>query len=167
MLASRRLGLPLTHPVALIGTFFGVGLIPVAPGTFGSLAALPVAWLVRDFAGETGLALACAIFFAAGWWASSQIVQSSGMQDPQFIVIDEVAAEGLLLLAIPQSLLGYGIAFLCFRLFDIVKPPPARSIERNVEGGLGVMLDDLIAAGYAFALFFLLLLIGRASGVVS
>lgn len=162
---SRRLGLPFWHPAILIGTFFGVGFLPFAPGTFGSLAALPLAWLVRDFARREGLALASAILFAAGWWASSQIVEKSRLKDPQSIVVDEVMAQWLLLLAVPQSLVAYALAFFFFRLFDITKPPPARSIERNVKGGLGVMLDDAIAAGYAFAVLIVIFFVGRAGGV--
>ncbi len=162
----RGLGLPYRHPAVLIGTFFGVGLVPFAPGTFGSLAALPVAWLLREFARREGLALAWAILFAAGWWASSRIVESSRQNDPQSIVIDEVTAEWLLLLAVPQSLIAYCLAFVFFRIFDIVKPPPARWIEKNVSGGLGVMLDDGIAAGYAFAVLMVIFFIDRASGVL-
>jgi phosphatidylglycerophosphatase A len=166
MRVTRGLGLPPWHPAVLIATFFGVGFLPIAPGTFGSLAALPVAWLVREFAGREGLTIAWVVLFAAGWWASSRIVEKSREKDPQCVVIDEVAAQGLLLAAVPQSLIAYALAFVFFRLFDILKPPPARWIEENVAGGLGVMLDDAVAGGYALAVSVLLFAIGRASGVL-
>jgi phosphatidylglycerophosphatase A len=153
------------HPAALLGTFFGVGRLPFAPGSCGSLAALGVAWFLRGCLGRNGFALACALLFAAGWWASARIVKATEEKDPQRIVVDEAAAQWLVLLPLPQSLPAYALGFLLFRLFDITKPPPARWVEETIEGGLGVMLDDLVAAGYALALYFLLFAIGKASGV--
>jgi phosphatidylglycerophosphatase A len=161
----RRVPLRPWHPAMLLGTLFGVGLLPLAPGTFGSLAALVVVWLLRGFVGREGLALACALLFAVGWWASSRIVAASGEKDPQAVVIDEAAAQWLILLPLPQSALAYALAFLLFRLFDIAKPPPARWLENTLKGGLGVMLDDLVAAGYALAVLFLLFALGKSSGV--
>ncbi len=166
MRITRGPGLPLWHPAVLIATFFGVGFLPFAPGTFGSLAALLLAWLVRDLVGRSGLAAFCAILFAAGIWAASRIVESEGEKDPQEIVIDEAAAQSLVLLALPQSLLATALAFLFFRLFDILKPPPARFVEKRIAGGLGVMLDDIVAAGYALAALLFLFAIGRAAGVL-
>ncbi len=162
----RSLGVARLDPAFLLATFFGAGLLPFAPGTFGSLALLPAAFLVREFAGRAGLALLCALLFAAGWWASSRIVRKSGEKDPQEIVIDEAAGQSLVLLALPQSLSSFVFAFLFFRFFDIVKPPPARWIERSLGGGLGVMLDDCVAAGYALGALFLLFAIGKAGGVL-
>jgi phosphatidylglycerophosphatase A len=89
--------------------------------------------------------------------AAGRVARASGKHDPGFIVIDEVAAQWLTLLGVPLDWRWFAAAFLLFRLFDITKPWPARTIERRVAGGLGIMLDDVVAALYAV----LLLLIGE------
>jgi phosphatidylglycerophosphatase A len=155
--ADGRLGLPLRHPAALIATWFGSGLLPGMPGTWGSLAALPFAWAIALFIGPAGLAVAAALVFAFGWWAAVHVAAASGRDDPGFIVIDEVAAQWLVLVAAPLDWRAYASAFLLFRVFDITKPWPARTIERRVAGGLGIMLDDVVAAFYGLVL----LLIGE------
>jgi phosphatidylglycerophosphatase A len=152
-----RLGLPLRHPAVLLATGCGAGLLPGMPGTWGSLVALPCAWAIRTLAGDTALAAASCLAFVAGCWASARVARASGRPDPGFIVIDEVAAQWLVLLAAPLDWRAYAAAFLLFRLFDIAKPWPIRRIERCVKGGLGIMLDDVAAAFYAL----LLLLIGE------
>ena len=122
------------------------------PGTWASLAALPCACAICSFGGRAALALAALIAFAVGWWAAARVAHASGAHDPGFIVIDEVAAQWLTLLAAPLDWRWYVAAFLLFRLFDIVKPWPIRSVERRVAGGLGIMLDDIAAALYALVL---------------
>jgi phosphatidylglycerophosphatase A len=121
------------------------------------LAALPCAWAIRSLAGIAGLAAASAIVFAIGCWAAGRIARASGHEDPGFIVIDEVAAQWLVLLVAPLDWRWFAAAFVLFRIFDIAKPWPANAIERRIAGGLGVMLDDVVAAFYAV----LLLLIGE------
>lgn len=145
----QRLGLPAWHPAIVVGTWFWSGLLPVAPGTWGSLAALPLAWLVQERWGAPGLIVGALLIFAAGWWAAAVIVEASGVDDPGAIVIDEVAAQFLVLAAAPQSLIVYVLGFFFFRVADILKPWPASLADRRVPGALGVMLDDVIAAGYA------------------
>jgi phosphatidylglycerophosphatase A len=147
----------LRHPAALFATWFGAGLLPWAPGSWGSLAALPCAWAICALAGPAALAAAAMLVFAAGCWAAAAVARASGHHDPGFIVIDEVAAQWLVLVAAPLDWRAYAAGFLLFRLFDIAKPWPARAIERRVAGGLGIMLDDVAAALYAI----LLLLIGE------
>lgn len=154
---SWRTGLSLGHPAALIATGFGAGFLPVGPGSWGSLTALIAAWFIVAHAGYAALATAAAIAFALGWWASARVVKASGLADPRFVVIDEIAAQWLVLLAVPLDRRWYAAAFLLFRLFDILKPWPIRTVERRVAGGLGVMLDDVMAGLYAV----LLLLIGE------
>jgi phosphatidylglycerophosphatase A len=156
-MARHPLGLPLSHPAALIATWFGAGLLPLAPGSWGSLAALPCAWVICALAGHVGLAAAAILAFAAGCWAAEAVARASGSKDPGFIVIDEVAAQWLVLVAAPLDWRAYLAAFILFRVFDITKPWPARAIERRVAGGLGIMLDDVAAALYAV----LLLLLGE------
>jgi phosphatidylglycerophosphatase A len=141
--------LPFTHPASLIATGFGVGLMPMASGTWGSLAALPVGWLVAMHWGTIGLLAATAIATVAGIWASSVVVKAGTAQDPGLIVIDEIAAMWLTLAFTPLTWWGYLVAFLLFRAADIFKPFPANWCDRNVHGGLGVMLDDLVAGLYA------------------
>jgi phosphatidylglycerophosphatase A len=123
------------------------------------LAALPCGWIIRSFGGTAALAAAATAAFVLGWWAAAQVARSSDHHDPGFIVIDEIAAQWLVLLAAPLDWRFYGAAFLLFRLFDITKPWPARLVERRVAGGLGIMLDDIVAALYALAL----LLIGEGA----
>ncbi len=142
-------GLPLGHPAALLATWFGVGLAPIAPGTWGSLAALPVAWVIEVYAGHAGLLAALGAVFAAGTWAAEVMVRRGRVQDPGFIVIDEVAGMFLTLAFTPLTWWGFAIAFLIFRGADIIKPFPANWCDANVHGGFGVMLDDLVAAIHA------------------
>jgi phosphatidylglycerophosphatase A len=165
--SKARLGLPVRHPAALLATWFGVGLIPIAPGTWGSLAALPVAWAIHSLWGATGLVIAIAIVFFVGWWAAATVSKAGAIKDPGAVVIDEVAGQWLVLLAAPRDPLAWVLAFLLFRIFDIWKPWPVRWADRDITGGLGVMLDDLLAAVYAALALSVLLAIGGVFGVRS
>jgi phosphatidylglycerophosphatase A len=151
----------------VLGTWFGAGLLPVMPGTWGSLSALPCAWVIRGLWGIPGLALAAAIAFAVGCWAAGTLARASGEKDPGAIVIDEVAAQWLVLLPAPLDPLSYAAAFLVFRLFDIWKPWPVGWADHRVHGGPGIMLDDLLAAVYAVLVFSILLVTVGAFGVRS
>ena len=162
---ARPFGLPLWHPAVVLATWFGAGLLPAAPGTWGSLAALPFAWAIRALWGTVGLAIAAATVFIAGWWAAGALAAASGTKDPGAIVIDEVAAQWLVLLAVPLDPPAYVLAFLLFRIFDIWKPWPVCWADHHIAGGLGIMLDDLMAAVYAVLVLSALLAIGGAFGV--
>ena len=142
-------GVTLARADALIATGLGVGLAPFASGTWGSLAALPVGWLIDRAAGTPGLLVAAALATLAGIWASGRLVKRGDVQDPGYIVIDEIAGQWLALAFAPATWWGYAIAFVLFRAADIVKPFPADWCDRHVHVGLGVMLDDLVAAIYA------------------
>jgi phosphatidylglycerophosphatase A len=133
----------------LIATGFGVGKSPKAPGTMGTLAALPFGWLLGEMGGASLLAIATAITFLVGWWASAHYVKISGREDPSEVVIDEVAGMWLTLCFMPQEGLFYGLAFVAFRFFDIVKPWPVSWADKRVKGGFGIMLDDILAGLYA------------------
>lgn len=146
---------PLGHPAVLLATWFGSGLLPRAPGTWGSLAALPFAWLIAGLAGPAGLALAAAAVFGIGCWAAGRYADASDDADPGAVVIDEVAGQWLVLVAAPLSLPAYAAGFLLFRVLDIVKPWPASWADRNLKGGFGIMADDVLAAGYGLALMYL------------
>jgi phosphatidylglycerophosphatase A len=164
---SHRLGLPFWHPAVMLATWFGLGLLPVAPGSWASLAALPFAWAIRSLFGFAGLAAASAVAFLVGWWASGIVARASTVKDPGAVVIDEIAGQWLVLLAAPLDPLAYALAFLLFRVFDTWKPWPARWADRHVKGGLGIVLDDLLAAIYAVIVLLGLLTTRGAFGVRS
>jgi phosphatidylglycerophosphatase A len=144
-----------------------VGFLPIAPGSWASLAALPAAWAIAHRTGVLGLTVAAAIISGLGWWAAATVIKATGTADPPVIVIDEVAGQWLVLLPAPLDPLAYASAFLLFRLFDIWKPWPVRWADRQVKGGLGIMLDDLLAAVYAVGLLAVVLALGGVSGVRS
>jgi phosphatidylglycerophosphatase A len=139
----------LSHPAHFISLGLGSGLAPRAPGTFGTLAAWLVYPLLRTSLSEFVFLAMLACFFAAGVIAAERTGRALGASDHGAIVWDEMVAFWLVLFFTPKSLLWQGAAFVLFRFFDIVKPPPIGWADRRVKGGFGVMLDDLIAAGYA------------------
>jgi phosphatidylglycerophosphatase A len=139
----------LRDPAQLLATGFGVGLLPVVPGTWASLFALPAAWGIITLAGQAGLAIAAASAFVIGIWAAGACVEKQGIPDPGPVVIDEIAGQWAVLLFVPVDLIHYGIGFVLFRAFDIFKPWPVGWADREVKGGLGIMLDDVLAAVYA------------------
>lgn len=140
-----------------IATWFGAGLLKPAPGTWGSIAALPFAWGIASLYGSLGLILGAVLLFAIGVWASTIYDRKTGGHDASEIVVDEVVGVWLTLAVIEPSVLGYALGFVLFRIFDIIKPWPIRWADRRVSGGFGVMLDDVLAAGFAAALLWLLI----------
>jgi phosphatidylglycerophosphatase A len=134
------------RPVAwVIATWFGCGLVPLAPGTVGSAGAIPL-YLVALRGGRIGVAVVAVLVTLVGVWAASVVERDLGEKDPQRVVIDEVA--GMLLTMLPVahvSLRAMVAGFLCFRLLDVVKPWPVRLFER-LPSGWGIVLDD-VAAG--------------------
>ncbi|MBI3444652.1 MAG: phosphatidylglycerophosphatase A [Magnetospirillum sp.] len=151
-MAYRRDGITAFHPACIAATWFGAGLLPKVPGTWGSAAALPLAWIIMSLGGPTMLLAASLVCFLVGWWVSAIYVRRTGVSDPGEVVIDEVAGQWLVLVAAPLDPLSYLIGFGLFRLFDIWKPWPVSWADQRVGGGLGVMLDDILAALYALGL---------------
>jgi phosphatidylglycerophosphatase A len=160
------------HPAHLIATVGGIGHLRPAPGTWGSLAALPIAWFAWQVGGAALLLAAAAAAFVLGLWASAVMVHNSANKDPGFIVIDEVAGQLLAALPIalwsgrsvgPEPLVALALAFGLFRALDIAKPWPIGWIDRRAPGAWGVMLDD-IAAGLIAALLLAAIL---ATGVIA
>jgi phosphatidylglycerophosphatase A len=137
----------LKSPVHLLALGFGTGLSPYAPGTMGSLLALLPAWLMFNLSmfWQIGIGLTVAV---AGIWICGQSARRLGVHDHPGIVFDEIAAILLLVPAIPQEPIWLFAAFAVFRFFDIVKPWPIRDVDHRMRGGLGIMLDDLMAAVY-------------------
>jgi phosphatidylglycerophosphatase A len=127
---------------------FGSGLARVAPGTFGTLAAFPLFFLMLPLPLSTYLALVTALF-VAGIWICGTTGRDIGVHDHGGIVWDEIVAMLLILAFTPHTWLWISAAFLLFRLFDIWKPFPIRQCDAHLQGGFGVMFDDLLAALYA------------------
>jgi phosphatidylglycerophosphatase A len=126
----------------VIATWFGCGRVPKAPGTMGALGAIPLYLLVAHY-GRAGVGAAAAVVTAIGIWAASVVVREVGKEDPQVVVVDEVAGMLVTMLPMPHpSWRALAAGFLLFRLFDIVKPWPIRHLER-LPGGWGVVLDDI------------------------
>lgn len=137
----------LAHPAHLIALGYGSGLAPKAPGTAGSLAALPLFWLILLL--QPGwVALICLIVLAffLGVWACDVAGRNLGVADHGSIVWDEIVAMWLILAFVPPSLFWWLAAFGLFRFFDILKPWPIRWFDSHLKGGFGVMFDDLLAA---------------------
>lgn len=143
----------LKDPANLIATWFGCGLISPAPGTWGSLGAIPVALALYHFGGLYAFIVIAIILTPLGFWATAKYEKASGIHDNKQIVIDEVIGQWIALL--PVFLLtgiNWGLillAFALFRLFDITKPWPISHFDKNVKGATGVMMDDIIAGIFA------------------
>lgn len=138
----------LRNPVHLLSLGFGTGLAPRAPGTFGTLAALPFYLLMHGLPTWV-YALCCAGLFVVGVWLCGATARTLGVHDHPGIVWDEVVGYLLTLVAVPYDWRWLLLGFALFRLFDIWKPWPIRNVDRNLRGGLGIMMDDLLAAVYA------------------
>ena len=159
----------------LIGTVFGVGYIRPAPGTWGSLVALPWGWLLHVLGGFPLLVLAVVAGFAKGWWATAKMTAGSDDHDPSEIVVDEVVGQWIALLPLSYAAWTRGLdmlvmwpgwiaAFLLFRLFDIWKPWLVGRADARGDA-LGVMLDDVIAG--IFAALGVMVLAGLYHGVLT
>lgn len=154
------------HPISLLATWFGAGKIPFAPGTMGTLAALPFAYLIHIYGSEQMLLVAALVLFLLGVWISERYMNANNTQDdPGEIVIDEVAGVWLLLVALPATINGYIFGFLLFRIFDIWKPWPVSVCDRGGLGGFGVMIDDLAAAIYPVVLIGIFAMISGVFGL--
>ena len=143
----------------ILATVGGIGNVPVASGTFGSLVAvplLPVLAALRD-ASLAGYAAVVLALVAVAIWSAGRAEEALGGHDHSRIVIDEVAGMVATGMFLPATWSAIGVGFVLFRLFDVVKPFPAGFIDGRVEGGFGVVGDDLVAGVYAGALTWLLL----------
>lgn len=151
MRSKPDLKLLFAHPAHFFSLGLGSGLSPVAPGTAGSLLAIPLFMVLAHFLTLPALLAVTVLAFAVGVWFCEVTGRALGMSDHGGIVWDEIVAMWLILAFTPPTWLWFGVAFLLFRLFDIWKPFPIRYFDQHVKGGFGVMLDDLLAAGYALA----------------
>ncbi|HEY9104340.1 phosphatidylglycerophosphatase A [Chitinimonas sp.] len=146
----------LQHPYHFLALGFGSGLSPKAPGTFGSLAAIPFYLLLSLICPAWLIACLAVPLFLWGIPICGKAGDELGVSDHGAIVWDEIVAMLPLLAMVPQTVLGWAAAFVLFRIFDILKPWPIRWVDAKVKGGLGVMLDDVLAALPAAAILYFL-----------
>jgi len=138
----------LRDPVHLLAFGFGAGLSPVAPGTFGTLIAVPIVVFVHQFGWLVHLAFAC-VAIAVGLYVCGESARRLDVHDHPGIVWDEIAGYTVTMLAAPRHWAWFVCGFVLFRIFDILKPWPIREADHSLRGGLGIMLDDVIAGVFA------------------
>ena len=141
----------LADPVHLLAAGFGSGLSPKAPGTAGTLAAVPLYLLMAPLPLPLYLGL-CAALFGLGVWVCGRAARDMGVHDHPGIVLDEMIGYLVTMTAAPPGVVWMVAGFVLFRCFDILKPWPVGALDRRVEGGLGIMLDDLVAGFMALGL---------------
>lgn len=140
----------LRHPLQWLAFGFGSGLLPKAPGTCGTLAAIPLYWLMQDLSPAVyGLVVAAG--FLLGIYLCGMAARALDTHDHPGIVWDEMVGYWLTMFLAPAGWQWIVLGFFLFRVFDIFKPWPISWFDRRVKGGLGIMLDDVVAAAYAFA----------------
>ena len=133
--------LPRWHPADLIATWFGVGRLPRAPGTWGSLVTLPIGWYAASWLGPGWLFAMVVIIFPIGWWAAEVYAHRNDLEDPAEVVVDEVAGQLVVLAFMPIDLAYYAAAFVLFRIADIWKPWPISFAEKRLSGGFGILIS--------------------------
>ena len=139
-----------------IATVFKAGYIPIAPGTVGSIIGLLIFWLIKDYASFTIEMFVAAALFFAGVWASTIVEQVLERHDPGVVIVDEVVGMLVALMLLPPTITVMFLAFLLFRVFDIIKPYPARWCEQ-LSRGWGIMTDDIVAGLYVNVLIHIIL----------
>ena len=161
--------------VKFIVTFFHIGFLPYAPGTFGSVAAVMTGYWIQLFGGFPLLVCFTTIFFLLGWALTNQYLSKNTLtHDPQEVVIDEVVGQWVTYLPIslyvwlfdlsifPNSWVGWLVALILFRIFDIWKPWPVRWADKK-NNSLGVMLDDILAGVYSASIICIIIIISNFS----
>ena len=142
------------HPLHLLAFGGGAGLSPVAPGTAGTLIAVPIYWAMQTLSLPLYIA-ATAVLFVIGIWLCGVTVRHIGVHDHSGVVWDEIVGYLIVMTAAPSGWPWIVAGFVLFRLFDIWKPWPINWLDRHVRGGLGVMLDDAVAGGYVWVILYL------------
>ncbi len=139
----------LSHPAHFFSLGFGSGLVPKGPGTAGTLVAFPLYWLLAPLMNDYLFLIFLIAAFFVGVKICDKTGRTLGVEDHGGIVWDEIVAFMLVLFFTPVGIYWQILAFVLFRFFDIVKPQPIKYFDKNMHGGMGVMFDDLLAAGYA------------------
>ncbi|PCJ16798.1 MAG: phosphatidylglycerophosphatase A [Gammaproteobacteria bacterium] len=148
----------LKNPIHFLALGFGSGMAPKAPGTFGTLAAVPIVAGLSLFSSSTYL-IALLVVTVSGFWICGKTAKDWGVHDHSAIVWDEIAGFMLTMLWVPVSWTSLIVGFALFRLFDIAKPYPISWLDKNVSGGTGIMVDDLLAGIFAGVLLQLFLFV--------
>jgi phosphatidylglycerophosphatase A len=139
----------LKDPRHLLSLGFGSGLLPWAPGTFGTLVAIPLYFLLVQYTNVQVYLIVCSSALVLGFYLCEFTTRALGVQDHPAIVWDEIVGFLITMLFIGPSLISVTLGFFLFRLFDILKPWPISVIDSRIKGGIGVMLDDVIAGVFA------------------
>ena len=134
--------------ILLLSSWFGVGRLPLAPGTWGTLGAVPLALIISYF-GPVPSVISLAVIIPLAVWTSGISQKLIKKDDPPEVVIDEVAGYFVTVFLLPFSWWSFILGFLLFRFFDILKPFPIGMIDKKVRGGIGICLDDIVAGVYA------------------
>jgi len=135
------------HFILLLATGFGVGYSPIAPGTLGTLVAIPIYYFLSEIPSPL-YEITLVGFFFLSVWVSENAERFFGKKDDQRIVIDEIIGFLITMLWVPKTIPFIIIGFFLFRFFDILKPFPIRRLEKGLKGGYGVVLDDVLAGVY-------------------
>ncbi|MFT6303123.1 MAG: phosphatidylglycerophosphatase A [Granulosicoccus sp.] len=147
-MSNNRLGVQhLSGTANFIALGGGLGLAPKAPGTFGTLLGIPLLFLMPT--NLVAYLVVLVVLFALGVWCCDACAKNLGVHDHPGIVWDEVVGYLITMIAVPKTLLWVVVGFILFRFFDILKPWPISWIDKHVEGGMGIMLDDVLAAVFA------------------
>ena len=148
-----------SHPAHFIALGFGSGLAPKAPGTFGTLAGLGLYYVLALALPPLFVAFLAIPLFFVGIWACDKTGRDLGVKDHGAMVWDEIVAFLPLAAVASASIMLQAVAFVLFRIFDIWKPPPIRMLEARIEGGLAVMIDDIVAGFYAYVCFVIFIVV--------
>lgn len=143
-------------PMQFLASGFGSGCAPVAPGTFGTLAAVPI-WILLSFLSPITYAILVVAIFVLGCYVSEKASQEMGVHDHGGIVIDEFVGYFITMFLVPLSWVNILLGFILFRIFDVLKPWPIKVLDRQVKGGFGIMVDDVLAGFMALVCMHLLL----------
>ena len=138
----------LRNPIHILSFGFGAGFSPFAPGTVGTLVAIPIYLLLASFSSIIYFSFVIVSFFI-GCWLCGQTSNALGVHDHPGIVVDEIVGYLVTMLLVPPTWYWVLLGFLLFRVFDIWKPWPVSLADRHIRGGIGIMLDDFIAAIYS------------------
>lgn len=150
----------LTNPIHFLALGFGSGLSPFMPGTMGTLAAIPLVWLMASYLDSGFYLLLTSLAALIGIWICGKTAEDMQVHDHGAIVWDEVAGYMIAMIAVPLSWQNLLVAFLLFRFFDIIKPWPISWLDKTLHGGLGIMADDLLAGVFSLACLQVLLQTG-------
>ena len=154
---TLRQRVSMLNPIHFLALGFGSGLIPKAPGTFGSLAAIPIVILCSVYFNFTIYVLVALFASVAGIYVCGKTAKDMQVHDDSSIVWDEIAGMLITMIAVPMTWQTLLTGFLLFRFFDIAKPWPISFLDKNVHGGIGIMMDDVLAGLFSLGCMHLIL----------